>query len=123
MDAVAIGLKQNGEWVAGVIYDHYNTVSVAMHVAATGRDWLNREFLRICFDYPFNQLKVKKIIGLVDESNHQARKFDEHLGFRLEAVIEDACKGGQLLIYTMTRQECRFIGENHGIKKFTTARS
>jgi RimJ/RimL family protein N-acetyltransferase len=114
VDSVAIGLEEDGKLIAGVLFDHYNKASIAMHVAAEGKRWMTREYLHLCFWYPFDQLKVKKIIGLVDESNLQARKFDEHLGFTLEATIKDACIGGDLLIYTLTKEKCRFLGESYG---------
>jgi RimJ/RimL family protein N-acetyltransferase len=92
------------------LFDHYNGRSIAMHVAGEG-NWLNRSFLRACFGYVFRQLRVNKVIGLVDSGNESARRFDEHLGFRLEATITGAGMTGDLLIYTMTAAECRWLGE------------
>ncbi len=105
----AIGLEKNGELIAGVVFDNYLGRSICMHVAASGEWWLTREFLQAAFGYPFNQLGVHKIIGPVDSKNADARKFDEHLGFYLEATIKDANKLGDLLLYTMTRQQCRWV--------------
>ena len=110
-DGQYIGLADGFNLQAVVGYDHWNGVSINMHVAAEGSRWMTKEYLRYCFHYPFNEIGVKKIVGLVDESNEKARRFDEHLGFKLETRIKDACKGGDLLIYSMTRQECRFIKE------------
>ncbi len=108
-EGAAIGLEENGNLIAGVLYDHYNGRSIAMHVAAIGKRWMTREYLRVCFDYPFRQLKVKKILGLVDSTNLEAQRFDEHLGFVRAAVIADAGAHGDLIIYSMTPDQCRFI--------------
>ncbi len=106
----AIGLQRNGELVAAVLYDNYNGNSVSMHVASDGsRSWMNKSFLLMAFDLPFNRWRVNKIIGLVDSTNHEARSFDENLGFILEHTITGAGARGDLLIYTMTRQQCRFL--------------
>ncbi len=111
---VAIGLERDGELIAGVLYDNYNGRSICMHVAAVpGSRWMTREYLRVCFDYPFNRAKVTKILGMVDSTNAPARRFDEHLGFTLESTIKDAGKDGDLLIYSMTRQQCRHLKEAH----------
>lgn len=110
VDSAAIGLARDDTLIAGVLYDHYNQASVAMHVAADVRQWLNRAYLQACFRYPFLQLGVRKVLGLVDATNKQARRFDEHLGFSLEAVIADAAPGGDLLIYSMTRAQCKYLG-------------
>jgi RimJ/RimL family protein N-acetyltransferase len=118
-----IGLEQDGRLIAGVLYDNYNGRSIAMHVAAEGGDWMTREYLRVCFDYPFRQLGVCKIIGLVDSTNTAARRFDEHLGFVLEHTIIDAGRKGDLCIYSMTPEQCRFLSlkERHGKQIKSTA--
>lgn len=110
VDSTAIGLEKNGKLVAGVVYDHFNGASVCLHVASDGtRAWLNREFLRFAFLYPFDQMKVKKIIGIVPSNNVEALRFDRKLGFVEEARIKDAHPQGDLILFTMTRQQCRWL--------------
>lgn len=109
--AAGIGLKKDGDMIAGVLFDDYNGNNVWMHVAAEpGARWMNREYLFTCFGYPFNQLQCKRITGWVEASNEKARRFDEHLGFSQEAVLEGAARdGGDVLIYKMMRDDCRFL--------------
>lgn len=110
VDSRAVGLARDGELVAGVIYDHYNGASVAMHVASDGtRRWLNREYLRFCFSYAFDTMKVHKVLGIVPSTNANALTFDAHLGFTEEARVKGACPGGDLIILTMTRDACRWL--------------
>lgn len=110
-DGAAIGLKDAyGNLIAGVLFDNYNGASIQMHVAAEpGARWMTREYLHCCFAYPFRQLAVRKIVGLVSCTNLPARRFDEHLGFHLEATLTDAHPDGDLLVYTMTKQQCRWL--------------
>jgi RimJ/RimL family protein N-acetyltransferase len=110
----AIGLEQDGRLIAGVLFDHYNGRSIAMHVAGEGGHWMTRDYAKACFGYVFNQLRVNKVLGLVDSTNTAARRYDEHLGFRLAATIPDAGPHGDLLIYTMTRDECRWVEKHDG---------
>lgn len=106
----AIGLEEDGELIAGVVYDNYNGASICMHVAAVpGKRWMTKDYLWFCFYYPFEQLGVKRITGLVPESNKEARKFDEHLGFELEASMRDAHPDGDVLVYRMFKEDCRFL--------------
>jgi hypothetical protein len=105
----AIGLAQDGELFAGVVYDYFNGASVCMHVAATRAHWLDREFLWFAFYYPFEQLGVKRVTGLIPEVNAQSRKFAEHLGFLLETRLADAHPQGDVLVYRMFRHECRWL--------------
>ena len=104
-----IGYERDGYLVAGVMYECWNAASLWIHVAGEGKHWLTREFLRVAFDYPFNQLKAKVLVGLVPANNTKARRFDEHLGFKLLGPIPDGHKDGDLLVYTMRRDECRWL--------------
>ena len=117
-DAEGIGWHDGKRLVAGVAYTDYNGANLCMHVVAVpGKRWLTREFLWTCFDYPFNQCKVKRVTGLVGEGNLQARRFDEHLGFELETTLRGAHPTGDLIVYVMWKRNCRFLGEKYGQKE------
>lgn len=107
-----LGLERDGELVAGVMFEGFNGRNVWMHVAAIpGARWMTKEYLRYCFHYPFNEMGVDRISGYVNESNEVARRFDEHLGFHEEARLKGAAPdGGDVLLYVMWRDDCRFIG-------------
>lgn len=112
-----LGLERDGELIAGVLYEGYNGVNVWMHVAAApGRRWLNREYLRYCFYYPFVELGCKRVSGYVEDSNEAAKRFDEHLGFTREAVLRGAAAdGGDVILYVMRKEDCRYLSEtDHG---------
>ena len=106
-----IGLwdHSTGSPVAATAYEGCNGKSILMHVAGEGKKWLNREFLWFSFYYPFVQLGLNKIICLVDSSNLECVKFVEHIGFHLEATLEDATPKGNFLIYTMVRESCKWL--------------
>lgn len=111
-----IGLERNGI-VSAVMYENWNGASIVCHMFG----WrLSREYLHSIFYYPFVYLKVKKIIAPVACSNEKSRRFVEKLGFRIESQLLDAHPDGSLLIYTMNKEQCRFIGERYG-KAFSTA--
>lgn len=112
-DSVTMGLAEHGRLIGGVLFDHYNGRSIAMHVAGEGRKWLNREFIRACFSYVFEQLGVHKVIGMVPSTNTDALRFDYKLGFIKEATIEDAVPDGDLILLTMTRDQCRWLSQEH----------
>lgn len=107
----AIGLEKDGVLVAGVMYNNWTGVggSVSMHQRIDGKQALTREFVWVCFDYPFNQLKVGCVYGLVEEHNEAALKMDEHLGFKHEARLHGYFPTGDAVLLRMTREECRFL--------------
>ena len=104
-----IGLLKNGKLIAGVVFNNYCKSSICMHVAATEGGWLNKEFLRACFRYPFHQLKVNRITALVRTDNEAALKFDTHLGFKKEGLIrrgdDDGC---DLHLLGMLPEDCKW---------------
>src|SRR3989304_2978319 len=105
-----LGYEVEGELIAGVLYEGWNGVNVWMHVATTpGKRW-SREYLRYCFQYPFVELGCKRVSGYVEASNTAARRFDEHLGFEREAVLQGAAAdGGDVILDRMWRKGCRYV--------------
>lgn len=110
-DMRAIGLRRNGELVAATLYEGFNGRNIWMHVASVpGSRWMTRKYLRACFVYPFLVCGVQRVSGYVNASNAEARRFDEHLGFQLEATLSGAAPdGGDVLIYVMWRKDCRYV--------------
>lgn len=94
---------------ACTMFESFNGASVMIHVAGEGRRWMTREFLWFSFYYPFVQLGVRKLIGPVESSNLDSIRLIEHLGFHLEATLKDAAPKGDLLIYTMTVDQCKWL--------------
>lgn len=86
-----------------------NGASIVLHCVGDGKNWLNREYLWFVFFYPFEQLGVKKIICPVESSNLQSIRFIEHIGFTLEATLKDASPKGDLLLYTLSRENCKWL--------------
>lgn len=108
----AIGLEENGELIAGVVYDSYEeNARIASYCAGVGKRWLTREFLWAMFDYPFNQLNVNVIINTVSTDNKESMRFTEHLGFKEVARIEGGASDGDLIIYVLYKKDCKWIGK------------
>lgn len=105
----AIGVKDEHGLFVGVVYDGYTGASIAIHSRCDNPAKVPRKFYWMIFDYPFNQLKVKRITGIVSTANEKAQRVDEHLGFKREAILRDYFLDGDAIIYVMTREDCRFL--------------
>ena len=113
----ALGYEVDGKLIAGVAYTDWNGASLQMHVAAEpGRRWLRREFLFTSFWYPFEQLRCRKVLGVIAASNADSLAFARNLGFTLEATLKDAHPNGDLLVHSMTREQCKWLSKEtyHG---------
>jgi hypothetical protein len=108
----ALGLNRDDDLVFGVLYQFWTEKSVWCHMAKKPgvSNPFTKEFLRLAFSYPFKQVGVEQMLGMVDASNMEARRLDEHFGFKPVSVIPCAgTDGGDLIIYSLKREDCRFI--------------
>ena len=95
--------------IAGALYEGYNGASVIVHLAKLPSSQFSHEFLWFGSYYPFVQLGVKKLIAPVESTNLRSKRFTEHYGFTLEATLKDAAEGGDLLLYTMMKEDCPWL--------------
>jgi RimJ/RimL family protein N-acetyltransferase len=99
-----------GNLVGGCVYNMFTQRDVHMHCAGIGKRWLSRRFIGECFRYPFIQLGVRRITGLVVASNISALTLDLHLGFKREGIIRKAAENDEdLIVLGMLREECRWL--------------
>lgn len=106
----ALGLLRGGRLVAGVIYNCFGGVNVNMHIGAEdGSRWMTRQFLHAAFDYPFNQLNLRRATACVHSGNRKAKPFVENLGFEHEGTMKHYYTDGDMLLYGMLREKCRFL--------------
>jgi RimJ/RimL family protein N-acetyltransferase len=119
-DFRAIGLVDEKEILAVVIYNDFYETGCAIHIAAIpGRKWLTKEFLFAAFDYPFNQLKLKRLTGYVASRNLEAQRLDEHLGFKREGYLRDMLPDDNVILYGMLRSECRWLRSKENRRQIT----
>lgn len=108
--STGIARVKDGRIVAGILFQDCNGTNAFAHIAVDPGG-MNRRFLSIIFDYPFVQLKLKRFSAVIASSNAASLRLVEHLGFELEAILHDAHPDGDLCIYKMTAENCRWIKE------------
>lgn len=114
-NGTTIGWLKDGKLVAGVIYEQFNGANVVCHIRGES-GWANRKYLATIFDYPFNQLKVKRITVPVNDDNEASKKLVIHMGFKLECTLAQATPSGNMLLYRMFREECKYLRESYNGK-------
>lgn len=113
-DARAIGLERDGELVAVVVFDSFSSCDANMHIASDGtKRWMTAGLLHAAFAYPFVQMRLKRLTGIVPAKNWDAIAFDEHIGFRREGYCPEALPDDDVVILGMRRADCRFIPEEY----------
>lgn len=107
----AVGFYRDGRLIAGVSYSMWNGANVWCAVAHEDRRWLNRTNLWAIFHYPFEQLNCKRISALVYESNTRSQRFLTKLGFTREATLEDAAPEGDMFVYRLRKEDCKWLSD------------
>lgn len=107
-----LGWMKDGKVVAGVLYEGYTQAAIMAHIASDSS--ITRGFLFAIFDYPFRQLGVGKIIAPVYSWNEDAVRLVQRFGMNEECRIRDAHPGGDLVFFSIRRDECRWLGEKYG---------
>ena len=109
--AEGIGLERGGDLVAGVCYENWNGRSIMCHIVIDGR--MTPEYLAAIFHYPFTYLGVDKIIVPIVQSNKDSIKFVTKLGFTYSTALKDAHPDGDINLYEMLRENCRYVSERY----------
>lgn len=94
-----------------VLFNDPSKHAVEMAVASDGsRTWLSKTFLRLSFDYAFNQLGKLRVSSLVRTNNVKAVAFNESLGFVNEGCLLDLFgRGEHAFVMGMLRDGCAWI--------------
>lgn len=100
---------RDGARAGGFALCGYLGAAMSVHMAGRDPRWCSRDLLWMVFDYAFNQLGLRKLVAPVASTNTIALEQDLRAGFRLEARIRDAYPDGDLLLLTMTRENCRWL--------------
>src|SRR3990167_9152859 len=89
-----------------VLYFDYTGHSITMDICAPKA--LTRQLIKSMFDYPFNQLKVQKLIGFIDQRNVLSQETFYRLGCRQETEIKDFFGTGiSRLVYAATKEDVK----------------
>ena len=103
----------NDKLMGGVLFTAYRVGSVMIHMAGWHPRWVNRAMIYLAFDYPFNQLKVKKLIGTVPERNVNSLHNTMHLGFKVEYMSKDILGYHDgingMVFLSMYRDDCKWL--------------
>lgn len=113
----AIGWIRDDDLTCGAFYENYTHRSITATIAIAPGAVMPKEFLWAIFYYPFVQLDCEKIVALIAENNRKSQTLVEKMGFVREAVVADYYPEGDLLIYSMTKSQCRFLENDNGQEK------
>lgn len=93
-----------------VMYERFTKRSIFLHIVGFGPAWFNRKFLWLGFHYPFEQLGVDKLFGLVSANRVHELDFFRKLGFAVETTIKDVYSdGADQLVLRLEKKDCKWL--------------
>ena len=120
--ATGIGIIKDGKLEVGIMYDGYTGRggSIMMSSRCDNPKATSKWFYWAIFDYPFNQLGVKRCSVLVHENNERALNLNIKLGFVGDTVIKDYFPDGDAVLLAMYKKDCRWLKESRNDKTLDT---
>lgn len=107
----AIGVEHQGNIVAVAIYHQFRHPNIEVSFVIASPRWASPGAVRFILSYPFVQLRCKRVTAITDATNKSARRFLDHLGFRLEGFHPDVFQNGDAVTYGMLAKDAgRWIG-------------
>lgn len=105
-NAVGIGWRRRGRFVAGLVFEGYNGANIFVHIAKLRGEPMPVDLIAAMFDYPFRQLGLRRISAMIADSNKQSKRFAKKLGGRLEGMLPEALPdGGTLCVFGLLRKD------------------
>ena len=105
----AIGVVQDGEVLGGIVFEDYTGRCISAHIAIAHPRVPLRKLLVTGVMYAYNQLGVEKILTQVSSNNAASIRFNTKLGFKPEALIKGVFYDGDLLVFSLTKEDCTFL--------------
>ena len=115
----AVGIERDGILIAAVAYDGFTGEdgSIFLHSRIDSPHYCTRSFLFHIFAYPFLQLKVRRVFGIVDERKEDVIRFNRKVGFGVDAKLRDYFPEGSAVLMSMGKDKCRWLEYSPGINK------
>lgn len=84
-----------------------------INIVVQDKECLTKAVIREAFRYPFNTAGCNAVLALVDSVNVESMSLCERTGFKLKTTIKDGGLEGDLLVYEMCKDDCRWLRQEH----------
>ena len=95
-------VDENDEFVCVVVMTNFTQRNIDLSIVIGGKGLMPKGMLVMfneVFGFVFDKLHVARVTGLLRGKNTQAKKINEHFGFKLEGVMRKAFADDDLHVY------------------------
>lgn len=112
----AIGLVLDDKLISAVTYSNFQTndkgelFSCEMGIFSIDKRWCNRQYLRTVYEYPFAQLRLKRVLTVCSAEDEGVIMFNKRLGFKQEGLHRKGWfTGCDAISWGMLREDCKWL--------------
>jgi RimJ/RimL family protein N-acetyltransferase len=103
-------VQKDGAPLAVVVYTRFSPYNCEMSIATDGgRSWATRPFLRECYRYPFVQIGLQRVTGVVEDGNESALRLNRKLGHVEEARLKAWFGDKDGIVFRLLKDECKWL--------------
>ena len=100
-------LRPDGSVWGCVGYDRFTSHNCEIHMAGDP-GWISPSMIRHAFRYPFGQLGLSRVTGLVASDDDEVLDLDRRMGFKEEGRMREALGPDvDIVVLGMMKEECR----------------
>lgn len=100
---------EDGNLIGAAVFNGYNGSNIDLSVFSVRPLPYRRGHFRVLFDYPFNQLGVRRVTARTKAKNKKTRKQIRRLGFKPEGKQGKYYPDDDAMVYGLTRRECKWL--------------
>jgi len=108
-----LAFEENNKIIGAVIFNDYDGNNLFVHMALDNPKVYQRRFIKLTFDYIFNQKNCGRVTGQCFEENKKIQKLLTSVGFKKEGIVRNVIptKTGykNAAIYGMLKEECTWV--------------
>lgn len=109
-NSITLSIWKDGRLAGGTIYERFSKRAIFLHIVGFEPNWFNRKFLWLGFHYPFEQLGVDKVFGLVSANRREELAFFMKLGFVIETSIKEVYSdNADQLVLRLEKKDCKWL--------------
>ena len=110
MSAWIAHLYDDGAIAAVTVFHKVTDTNCEMSIATDGKKgWAQRNYLRYCYKYAFDQLGLRRVSVVIQEDNHASLRLCKKLGHVYEGTLKEWFGDKDGVLMRMTRSECKWI--------------
>jgi RimJ/RimL family protein N-acetyltransferase len=95
-------VDENDEFVCVVVMTNFTQLNIDLSIVIGGKGLMPKGMLVMfneVFGFVFDTMRVARVTGLLRGKNTQAKRINEHFGFKLEGVMRKSFADDDLHIY------------------------